>query len=302
MSEPKNQHIIPRCYLKQWVDPNTPTGQVWIFERNSKIGKKRSPKKILSKTDFYTLKGKDYRIENTLAQIENDYARIFEEKIKNKIPLTKYEHAVFCAFVAAMFLRTSRHKENVENLYDQIIEMTESFEKAKGIPPNESVRLKTLREDAHKLNIIKMAPHITQTLLEMNLAFFCSENAGAFITSDAPCYLFNSSLQWKIGPWASPGFMQRHVEVRIPLSTGILATFSWANNFRGYLKINQDWVHEQNRMTRSRSHEYFIANSQKIKRIWFSRYPLDPIFIVRVIIHKLKRSITLFKYERKYRV
>ena len=50
MSEPKRQHVIPRCYLKQFVDPKTPPGQepyVWIFDRESKRGKKRAPQNIL---------------------------------------------------------------------------------------------------------------------------------------------------------------------------------------------------------------------------------------------------------------
>jgi len=71
MSEPKNQHIIPKCYLKQFVDPNTPPGHepyVWIFEREAKRGKKRAPKNILAETDFYTLKG-DYVIEKTLLKL-----------------------------------------------------------------------------------------------------------------------------------------------------------------------------------------------------------------------------------------
>src|SRR5260370_22752671 len=62
MSAPKNQHVIPRCYLKQFVDPHAPAGQepyVWIFERHSKKGKKKAPKNILTETDVYTFEGKD---------------------------------------------------------------------------------------------------------------------------------------------------------------------------------------------------------------------------------------------------
>ncbi|MFM2381817.1 MAG: hypothetical protein RLZZ76_584, partial [Candidatus Parcubacteria bacterium] len=39
MSEPQNQHTIPKCYLKQFVDPKIPANFgrcVWIFERESK--------------------------------------------------------------------------------------------------------------------------------------------------------------------------------------------------------------------------------------------------------------------------
>jgi hypothetical protein len=99
MSEPKRQHIIPKCYLKQFVDPHTPTGQepyVWIFDRGSKKGEKRAPRNILTETDLYTFSGKDgtknYSLENSLAQIESDYASLFEQKNRST-PATRRARA-----------------------------------------------------------------------------------------------------------------------------------------------------------------------------------------------------------------
>lgn len=307
MSEPKNQHIIPQCYLKQFVDPNTPPGQepyVWIFKRGSKIGKKKAPKNVLSETDFYTLKvrseEKDYTVEKTLAQIESEYASVFDRKIKNKIPLDNYEHIVLCAFVAAMLQRTLKQKENIERFFDQMITMTEQMEKAHGVPPKKSLELKKEKENAHKISAIQMIPHITKILMRMNLAFLCSNKCSSFITSDSPCYLFNSRLQFQ--RFYGPGLGQKHVEVRMALSPEISICFSWVNNLRGYLEIDTDWVHEFNRMTFGHSHRYFIVDSPKIKRRWFHRFPLDPIFIWRIFINKVKMEIYRFNQRRKYHV
>ncbi len=306
MSEPKNQHIIPQCYLKQFVDPNTPAGQepyVWIFERGTKKGKKKSPKNILSETDFYTLEvrdgEKDYTIEKTLAQIESEYATIFDRKIKKKIPLNNYEHLVLCVFVAAMLQRTLKQKENIERFLDQIISMTEEMEKVHGMPPKKSLELKREKENVHKISVIQMIPHIAKILIRMNLAFFCNKHS-SFITSDAPCYLFNSRLQWQ--RFYGPGLMQKHVEVRMPLSPEIFLCFSWINNLRGYLEIDTDLVHELNRMTFGHSHRYFIANSPKIKRYWFRRFPLDPVFIWRIIVNEARIKIGKLKQRWKYYV
>lgn len=302
MSKPKVQHIIPRCYLKQFVDKNTPNGQepyVWIFERDSKKGKNKAPKNILTETDFYTLTTrlgeKDYTVEQSLARIENDYAAIFEEKITNKIPLNDYEHLIFCAFVAAMLQRTFKQKENMDGFYDQVINMTQEMERAHGIPPNKSVALKQEKESAHKRSVIKMVPYITKILLEMNLAFFCSSKPDSFITSDSPCFIFNSQLQWQ--HFDCPGLMQRHVEVMMPLSPKISACFSWMNNIRGYLQLNTDRVHELNRMVYMHSHRCFIANSPKLERRWFRRFPLDPIFIWRILINELKIKLARLRYR-----
>lgn len=306
MSEPKNQHIIPRCYLKHFVDPNTPLGHepyVWIFERKSKKGKKRAPKNILAEKNFYTLKvrgKKDYSIEKTLAQIEGEYSSVFETKIKAKLPLNEYEHIILCSFVAAMLQRTLKQKESIEGTLDQIIERAEKMEKENGLLPKTSIELKKKKEDAHKLSVIQMIPHITEVLLKMNLAFFSSNRQSSFITSDAPCFLFNHRLQWQ--RFYGPELKQKHVEVRMPLSPEISVCFSWVNNLRGYLEAGTDLIHDSNRMIFGHSYQYFIANSSKIKRGWFRRFPLDPIFIWRILENNVKNKLARFYYRYKYYV
>ena len=301
MSEPKNQHIVPQCYLKQFVDPNTPPGQepyVWIFDRGSKKGKKRAPKNILTEADFYTLKlrtgKKDYTIEETLSQIESKYSTVFEGKIKHKLPLDDRDHIFLCAFVAAMLQRTVKQKESMEAFLDQLITMAEEAERIHGATPKTSVELKQMKENAHKLGIVQMIPIITRILFQMNLAFLCSNGHNSFITSDAPCYLFNSHLQWQ--RFNGPGLGQKHVEVRMPLSPKISACFSWAYNFRGYLKIDSYWIHESNRMVFGHGHEYFIANSRKIERRWFHRFPLDPIFVWKMLRNEARSKLARLRH------
>lgn len=307
MSAPKNQHFVPQCYLRQFVDPNTPIGYepyVWIFERGSKKGKKKAPENILAKTDFYTLKlkngGKDYSIEKNLAQIEGDYTSVFERKIKLNLPLSDEDHVILCAFVAAMLQRTLKQKEHIEKTYDQLIAKAERLEIAHGIPPKTSLKLKEQKEWAHKITLVEGVPEMTKVLLQMNLAIFCTNKVGSFITSDAPCYLFNYRLQWK--RFIPPAFGQKHVEVRMPLSPEIAVCFTWANNLRGYLNISSDWVHESNRMVFGHSHKYFIANSPKLRRRWFRRFPLDPIFITRILANETKRVLERLRVLYKFHV
>ena len=303
MSEPKTQHVIPQCYLKQFVNPRTPAGQepyVWIFERDSKRGKKRAPKNILTERDIYTFKvkdaRKDYVLEKTLAQIESDYAIVFEESIRRKVPLNQKEHAILCAFVAAMFYRTMKQKQHMEDFYGRLITMVEDMEKAHGIAPKLSRQLIQEKENAHKMTIILSLPSIANILGKMNLAFLCADRRSSFITSDAPCSFFNPELQWQ--RFYGPGLGQKHVEVSMPLSPEISVLFSWVNNVRGYLGINQDMVHEVNRQIFGHSHEYFIANSPKLKRRWFRRYPLDLVFIWRMARNKLKMTFAQSRYKR----
>lgn len=301
MSDPKNQHIIPQCYLKQFVDPKTPTGHepyVWIFGRDSKVGKKKAPVNILAKTDFYTYEG-SYAIETSLAKLEGDYAVIFERKIKKKIPLTPHEHAVFCAFVAAMLQRTLKQKEHIENQMDGIIAHIKQMEIAHGAKPKTSLEWEEAKKDAHKIQLVEMAPEIARILTKMNIAFLCSKNKRvSYITSDSPAYLFNSQTQFL--PFHSPAFGQKHVEVRMPLSPEISVCFSWINNVRGYLVATEDMVHNDNRMVFGFSHQYFIANSEQVKRRWFRRMPLDPIFLLRYLKHEIPMRIARWKSRKRY--
>ena len=305
MSEPKNQHIIPQCYLKQFVDPNTPSGHepyVWIFERDTKKGKKKAPKNILAETDFYTLQGGDYSIEKTLAQIESEYSVIFEKKIKNRLPLTPYEHAIFCAFVAAMLQRTVKQKEHIEHFMDQMIGWAKQLETVHGSEPKSSKEWEEAKKDAHKVSVIEMVPEIAKILTGMNLAFLCSKNKRvSFITSDSPAYLFNSQMQFQ--RMFPPAFGQKHVEVRMPLSPEISVCFSWVNNVRGYLEATEDMVHNDNRMLFGHSHQYFIANSENLRRRWFRRLPLDPVFLWRFLKNKAPLWIAdLRRKNHKYHV
>lgn len=301
MNEPKNQHTIPKCYLKQFVDPAVPSNFgpcVWIFERDSKRGKRQHIRSVLTETDVYTFQG-DYSIEKSLAQLESEYATIFEKKIKNKLPLDPYEHAVFCAFVAAMLQRTMKQKENIERMMDQVIEHIKQLEAVHGVPAKTSLEWEAAKKDAHKLSLLESIPEVANILSKMNIAFLCSQNKRvSFITSDAPAYMFNSKLQFQsIIP---PGLDQKFVEVRMPLSPEISVCFSWANNLRGYLGLREDRVHNDNRMVFGFSHQYFIANSKNYKRRWFRRLPLDPVFLWRYLRHKIPQKVSRFRRRKFY--
>ena len=215
-----------------------------IFDRGEKKGKKIAPKNILTETDLYTFKGEDggksYFLERSLSQIESDYASVFDAQIPQKLPLDRKEHIALCAFVAAMLQRTLKQKEHIERFYDELITRTEDMEKVHGAPPKTSLGFQEAKTNAHKVNIVQSIPDITRILSKMNLAFFCRDWWGSFITSDAPWFLFNSELQWQ--RFYGPGLARKDVAVRMPLSPELSVSFTWLNNVRGYLRIRQDRV------------------------------------------------------------
>lgn len=303
---PTKQHYVPRCYLAEWIDPNTPAKHepyVWVFNKGERKGRKKAPANLFTETDLYTLKldtgEKNYSIEETLSGLESRYAAIFQNKIKNHLPLNDEEHFYLCAFVGTMLQRTLRQKENIENSIDQLIERTEELERAHGIPPKESEGLKRYKKDAHKKSMMQGLQEITELLARMSLAFLCAEGGSKFVTSDNPCNLFNPELQWQ--QIYGPGLTQKHVEVTLPLSPNIMLHMSW-QQMRGYARYAKEHVEEANRMKIGHCHQYFVSCSPKTRRHWYRRYPLDFFFILKILKHKIVTIWKRFKTGRQLRV
>lgn len=302
---PTKQHYVPRSYLAEWIDPNTPVGQepyVWVFKRGKRKGRKKAPSNLFSETDLYTLKldteEKSYAIEETLSNIESRYATILREKIKKHKPLSEEEHIYLCAFVSVMLQRTLRHRDNLENFIDQLIEHTESLEQAHEISSQESVKLKKSKKNAHKIGMIKNVPDITLLLTKMSMAFLCTKGGSKFVTSDDPCDLFNPELQWQ--DMYGPGLKQKDVTLSLPLSPDILLCMSW-QAMRGYTWWNRKDVEEANRMAISHCYQHFISNSPKTRRHWFRSYPLNLVFIFKILRHKFARGWRRVKIWYRYR-
>lgn len=296
MSNHKKQHSVPKCYLREFIDPETPDGYepfIWIFDKNGKNKRKKAPKNVLTSNNLYTIevegKARDYSIEKSLSSIENDFAILFRQKIKNLLPLSEDEHISLCIFIATMLQRTVSQKANLEHFLDELISHGEKLAAHHGIKSRTVESLKNYRRDAHKLNILEMFPEVTQILLNMSLAFvIVGRSKSRFITSDDPCTLFNPKLREQ--RLMGPGLGQKEVELTIPLSPEIALCLSWSN-FRGFIEIGKRQIEELNRTTRAHCYELFISSSSHKKFRWFLKYPLSLIFVMKVIRQKFNYRI-----------
>lgn len=304
-NQPTKQHYIPQCYLREFVDRKTPKNQepyVWVFDKGKRKGRKRAPSNLFIETDLYTLKlktgGKNYIIEETLSRLEGKYAEIFREKIKNHIPISDKEHIYFCAFIGVMLQRTLRHRDSLNDFFDKIIAHAGVLEKENNLEPDESKRLNKSKEETHSRSLIQTLPDITELLMRMSVAFLCAPNGVDFLTSDDPCNLFNSDLQWQ--KFYGPGLAQKNVQVTLPLSPKICLCLSWTN-LKGYIQLDKNRAEEVNRMIVGKCYKYFVSSGHKTKKSWFRKYPLDFFFITKILIHKLRELFQKIKYYYKYK-
>jgi hypothetical protein len=288
-NKPIKQHYVPACYLREFVDPSD--GLLWVFSKDGKSVRRQKPEKTFTSNHLYTINirgDKNYRIEQTLSNIEGNYAGIFQNKIKKKLPLTDYEHIVLCVFVAAQLQRTLRMKKNQENFIQQIVEHGQQMAMVHNADFKQRQKWESHKNDIHKLQLIEGLPFLTNILYQMSVAFICSANPQKhwFITSDDPCTLFNPDLQWQ--RFYGPGFGQKNVQLTMPLSPEITVLFCWAN-YHGYSLADGHTVEEMmNRMTRGHCYKEFVSPFGNKKWVWFSRIPLDPIFLIKVIRTKLR--------------
>lgn len=292
MSNHKKQHSVPQCYLREFIDPETPEGYepfIWIFDKNGKKRRKKAPKNVLTSNNLYTIevegKTRDYSIEKGLSSIENDFAILFRQKIKKLLPLSEEEHISLCIFVSTMLQRTVSQKDNLEHFLDELISHGEKLAAHHGIKSRSVEGLKNHRKNAHKFNILEMLPEVTQILLNMSFAFvIVGGSKSRFITSDDPCTLFNPKLQGQ--RLMGPGLGQKKVELTMPLSPEIALCLSWSN-FQGYIEIGNRLIEELNRTTRAHCYEFFISSSSHKKLRWSLKYPLSITFVIKIIRKKL---------------
>lgn len=310
---PKNQHFVPKCYLSEFVDLNTPAGYepyVWVFSKEGKNRKKRAPVNIFTENHLYTIEfegEKDFSIEQNLSQIEGRFVEVMKV-VKKKKPLTSHEHAYLCIFVAAQLQRTLRFKRNQEDFIQQLIDRGGEMTAAHGVSESKQVKeLVKYKKDIHKLQLMESLPFLANILQQMSIAFLCSSDVKKhpFITSDDPCVLFNPDLQWQ--RFYGPGFGQKNVQLTLPLSPEITVMFTWAN-YHGYGLLSGTQVEDLNRMTRSHCDKEFVSSTSRKKWVWFYRLPLDPGFVfkflqykIRVLVSDINGKRQQKNYERKYR-
>ncbi len=307
-NKPRTHHWVPQSYLQYFRDPATSEDdpKFWVFDAG-KLIKSRKPRRVrisevFHQRDLYALEGpngeKDYAIEHLLGDLIDSRYPALVEKIERKEPLNDREHKDLCLFTAAQLMRTPTVMDSFVNFIVQVEEMGVVVSKgAAGQHASEELRRDA--ENAHRQNLVELIPEIAGILYQMNVAFCCAPLFGPrFITSDEPCFMRNPRLQGQ--SFYSPGLGQKDVELYLPISPNVLAIFCWSN-CRGYLNLSKEWVAENNRMIQGHSNRWFASSSSKASLYWFSRYPLDLGFLLRLMISRFKRSLHRLKirYGRK---
>lgn len=233
------------------------------MDRLTKTSKRKSVKKLFTENNFYTIKlatGKrNLVIEDTLASIEDQYARILRNTLLKKKKMSENETAYLALFVSALWSRTIPQKKHWEKQLEQLASVTETIEKHHGIEPKHSKEIREYIPESHKRRLIDTLELGANILLTKSFSFFVSSGKFEFIASDDPVTFHNPVTSGTF--WGAPPIDPR-TDFLLPL-TPRLAFFAVGGRDQEYITISDETVLACNHRTAAFSHEYVISSKKE---------------------------------------
>jgi hypothetical protein len=258
---------------------------VWLFDRDGQNGRRKAPKNVFEETDFYTISmpngGRDLVLEHGLQELEDQFAKIRDEKLSREIPVTADEGAYVFAFMIAMSFRTKAHRHRRREEWRRVALKMEEAQKLK----DEHGRSPTVRfsfsqnpqDPSLSLNEVqKLADESMQHMLPVEISTYLPLVAGmemmvmktddpiGFITSDDPCIWLNERAN--AGP---PVIRALGVfGILMPLSPRQMLFLNPLQSCYGRLKTLAP-VDELNRMTRAHARSELVLCTNTVRGEWF---------------------------------
>jgi hypothetical protein len=209
MASNKNQHFVPRCYLKAFADePSHAAINLFNIDRMLFIG--QAPLKHQCSGNYFY--GKDILLEKALQSTEGAYARTLAEVVKPGYRLANEHRSLFRRFWLLQHMRT-------EAASVRAIEMTAAMGGAAGVPSQE------FRMNVREAVQTSMRAFVERrdSIDDLKICLLRNRTAVPFVTSDDPAVLTNRwYLESPRTKGRSFGLYSSGVLVLLPLNPEIL--------------------------------------------------------------------------------
>ncbi len=295
MPKHKKQHYVPACYLKAWCDPKSPPDQtpyIWLFEKNKKEGRRKSPENIFHETDMYTIHdevgGRDLTIENSLSELEGLFSNIRNHKFKRHRKLNPVEHFTICVFIAAIHARTKSQIKHMSDQWRKPLEMMDKLTEwmktaskkdkqamatiAGPSGPNSDSftyeEIKAMAEEPVRTTLLPTIQTVAPLLSRIDFAILCTDAMPGFITSDRPCVWFDPKAYTRPPFYRAPALMYETIEITLPIAPTQCICLN-RHGINGYQYIHASGVKEFNRRMRFSASEYYVVNQNYSDDTWF---------------------------------
>jgi len=258
---------------------------VWLFDRDGQGSRRKAPKNVFEETDFYTISmpngERNLVLEHGLQELEDQLAKVRDEKLRQDLPVTADEGAYVVAFMIAMSFRTKAHRHRRRQEWSRVALSMEKAQKRK----DEHGRSPTVRfsfsQNPHGpslslAEVQKLADESMQHMLPVEISTYLPLVAGmdmmvmrtddpiGFITSDDPCIWLNERAN------AGPPVMRDLgvFGILMPLSPQQMLFLNPLQSCYGRLKALGQ-VDELNRMTRVHANSEIVVCRNTVRREWF---------------------------------
>ena len=312
----KYQHIIPRCYLKNFLTKEIPEAHLnnpkyipplYIKKPNSDwetegIGRKSVfTKKFYYDLDFQGIKDEEQYLENFFNKFENEYNFILDSILKdfnnvenkknyklniNNLNFDNEKQNSLINFVCLLIKRNNNYQNKIINSIEETVELHNKINKGDRIPV-----LKDLISNTAKTTILDRS--FNNYVIENGFTIIKNNSNLPFISSDNPYYRYNE---------VHNGNIKKHFY--IPLSPKFCLAIP---NYKNFLYIGIDKEEKINSINKgiySNSNEFIISDIKYPEKKLIKesiKYPLIILYtkIKKHIIyvndvHKIKNGIRIF--------
>lgn len=207
MTQDKNQHYVPRCYLKNFCFKGS---SIYRFDKTNNGCSVRNIDKVCNEFYFYDEEdNKDF--EKILSKIESELCPAIDDFIKNDFSKVKPNSKQSIAeFICVQELRTKEFRTTLSLATDAL---NKALEKKAGIKNCFSVsedKIKKLQRSC-----FEDIPTYVSILKDMKWVIFNNNSRIPFVTSDNPVVRFNPITSRFFG---NLGLKSPGVQVYFPLS------------------------------------------------------------------------------------
>lgn len=219
-TEKKNQHYIPKFYLKNFSYKKNDK-QIGIFNLKSSFFFQTSKLKTQGSKNFFY--GYDGVIEDGLSEIEGLLSQTINKLITTrKLPLkNSKDHVKLLIFIA---LTDVRNPVKINNMKSMMVNMKERILESS---PEADVE-KLVPEMSHE-EVVNLAlatiPEITQNILDLDYKLLINETGYPFISSDFPIVKYNQFLEKKKWGHSKSGYSVNGLQIFFPLNSEIVLHF-----------------------------------------------------------------------------
>ena len=297
MSKHKKQHFIPKCYLKAWCDPNCPPNQtpyIWVFEKESREGKRKAPDNVFHETEMYTIHdeagGRDLKIEHGLSQLEDMFTIIRNKKFNFRRKINQEEHFLICVFIAALHARTRSQLDHISDQWRKPLKIADDLaermktateEQKRSMARMSSLGSSDKRDSFTHEQVREMVENPVGTMLlpmirteapllaKLDFAILYTDAKQGFITTDSPCVWFDPEAYKRPPFYRGPALMYETIEITVPISPSQCILLN-RQGLHGYIEVNENAVKEMNRRHRFHASKSYIVNQNNVDETWFN--------------------------------